>query len=142
MRVFFLYRVCTHRRFLIFGNKRFLCLCWFIFPCCISFSFFYVRYIFCCILSVLFLSLIPLYIVLKSFHSLRELLLPYIWQILGQTWSNNFSWSYFLGLISYNFIFLHLFWNYLIVSKLNCLLILLPILTLVILHKWYCPIIY
>ena len=47
-----------------------------------------------------------------------------------------------LGIICYPSICLCLFWNYLIVSRLNCLLISLLLLRIFSLHKWYCPVIF
>ena len=63
---------------------------------------------------------------------------------LEDIWScskeERFLWFGKLGIIHYPAIFLFLISNYLIVSKLNCLLIFLLLLPIFSLNKWYCPI--
>ena len=94
-------------------NSASLCTCVLYFLCCI-FT--------CCTFSV----------ILKAFCSMLQIILISVWQIFGQTLKNKvFLWVGQLVLIHYLVIFLCLFWNYLSVSKLNCLLLSLLVLLII-----------
>ena len=126
-----------------FGNDCF-CLCFF--WLCFFVLYFFLLYFSCYILFVVFsvffiLSFILFRVVLKPFHSLWQFILLFIRQIFC-TNLKLFSWKWELVLIHQLVIFLCLFKNNLIVSKLNCLLLFLLILLIFSLYKWYCPIIY
>ena len=88
----------------------------------------------CCIFCVFFC------VVLKALQYLRNILLVSVEKIFGETIKKLFIGVGQLELIHYPVIFLCLFRNYLIVSKLNCLLLFLLLLLIFILHKWYFPI--
>ena len=92
---------------------------------------------FCVVFSVLYIFCVGL----KALKSLRQLIMLYIRQIFGQTLKRKVFFGVGkLGLIHYLFILLCSFQNYLIVSKLNYLLILLLLSLIFSRHKWYCPI--
>ena len=90
---------------------------------------FFVLYFLCYIFRVLFFCVLFFRVlffrvVLKAFHSLQQILLLYVWQIFVQTLKRKiFPWVGQIGLIHYPVVFLCLFWNYMIVSKFNCLLL-------------------
>ena len=87
--------------------------------CYIFMLYFFMLYILCCIFRVGW----------KSLHSLRQLLLLYIWKIFGQTLKMKvFLWVGQLRLTDYPVVSMSLSWNYLIVSTLNCLLVYLLLL--------------
>ena len=93
------------------------------FVCSIFCVVFFVLYVFC-IFCVVFFCIIFFRIVLKSFHSLQQILLPCFWQIFGQTVKKKVCHLVGkLGLIHYLVLFLCLFQNYLSVRKLNCLIL-------------------
>ena len=90
---------------------------------------------------VLYFSCYIFRVILKGVHILWQLLLLYVWQIFCQTIRDKLlSVNGQVGPIHYLAIFLCLFWNYLSVDKLNCLLFFWMVLLIFSLHKWYCPI--
>ena len=78
-------------------------------------------------------------VILGVLHPLWQLLLLYFWKLFGQTLKKNVFLVEKLWLINDHVIFLCLFWNYLSVSKLNCLFLFLLILLIFSLYKWWCP---
>ena len=117
---------CRTRHF----GKEFFCLCfyWLNFLCVVFFCCIFPCYIlFCCIFYVLFFRFILFRVVLKSFHSLWQCILLYIRQIFC-TNLKLFSWRWELVLIHHLVTSLSLFKSYLILIKLNCLLLFLLIL--------------
>ena len=109
----------------------------------IQLLFAHVCCIFCVSFSVLYFFVSYFCLVLKALYYLRHLLILSVWQNFGQDLKKKeFPWVRQLGLIHYLMICLCLFWNFLSVGKLNCLLPFLLILLILSLHKWYCPIIF
>ena len=79
-------------------------------------------------------------VVIKYFQYLQQLLLLSVRNIFGHNLKKTvYIWVGQIGLIHYLVIFLCLFYNYLIVSKFNCLLHLFLLSMICSLHKWYCP---